>query len=142
MWLVDSTKYIDWMRGGSNPTRILRPYVLSCQIATCGVIRAEVIRGAIKTAVRAELSNLFDSLVDVNVSATTWKRVTDTAWALDRQGVVLPLSDLVIAECAREIGAVVVTRDPHFSKIPDLAVSADLPALPPELTSAGFVWDR
>jgi predicted nucleic acid-binding protein len=138
MWLVDSIKYIDWIRQGKNPTRILRPYVLAGQIATCGVVRVEVIRGTVKPSVQNELSELFDAMIEVALSTAVWKRVAAMAWTLDRQGVVLPTTDLTIAGCARHVGAAVITRDPHFSRIPGLSVQSDLPEPPPDLTRSAF----
>jgi predicted nucleic acid-binding protein len=128
MWLVDSSTFIDWMRAGRNPTRILRPYVLTGQLVSCGVIRVEVLRGAIKPAVKAELGALFDAIQDIPFSASIWTRTVEWAWRLDRQGTVLPVSDLMIAGCAQQVGATVVTADPHFAAIPGLRVRRELPA--------------
>jgi len=138
MWMVDSTKYIEWIRGRQNPTTILRPCVLTGQIATCGVVRVEVIRGAIKPSVKDELGRLFDAMIEVPISSMVWRRIADTAWALDRKDNLLPVADLIIAGCARHIGAAVVTLDPHFSQIPGLDVQTDLPKLPPDLTGSAF----
>jgi predicted nucleic acid-binding protein len=44
------------------------------------------------------------------------------AWELDRQGDVLPLTDLVIASCALRIDAAVLTLDHHFALVPGLRV--------------------
>jgi predicted nucleic acid-binding protein len=46
----------------------------------------------------------------------------ELAWTLDRKGIVIPAQDLVIACCAHRIGAVVLTMDAHFRRIPDLLV--------------------
>jgi predicted nucleic acid-binding protein len=129
MWLVDSSKFIDWMRGGKNPTRILKPFVIAGQITTCGIVRVEVLRGAVKPAVREELTALFDAIPEVPLSSGIWKRTADLAWALDRKGQILPVSDLLIACCALHAGASVVTVDPHFCSIPGLHVRRDLPDL-------------
>jgi predicted nucleic acid-binding protein len=129
MWLVDSSKFIDWIREGKSPTRTLRPFVLADQVVTCGVIRVEVVRGAIKPTVRAELNALFDAIPQVSLSPPLWKRVADLAGELDRRGIVLPATDLIIGCCALHAGASVVTGDPHFTSIPGLMVRGDLPDL-------------
>ena len=51
-----------------------------------------------------------------------WERATQLAWSLDRQGVVLPAQDLLIAACALHANATVLTADAHFSRIPGLRV--------------------
>lgn len=127
MWVVDSSKFIDWMRRGLNPTRILRPFVLADQIVTCGLIRLEVIRGVVKPAAKSELTSLFDAIREVPLCTAIWQRATDLAWQLDRQGEVLPSSDLIIGACALHVGAAVVTTDKHFASIPRLNTVHELP---------------
>lgn len=129
MWIIDSSVYIDWMRQGRSPTRILRPFVLADQVFTCGVIRVEVLRGAVKPAVRTELGELFNALRDIPFTAGVWDRTEALAWQLDRAGTVLPLSDLMIAGCALHVGATVVTTDPHYGQVPGLTVRGTLPTV-------------
>ena len=127
MWIVDSSVFIDWIRQGRSPTRILRPFVLADQVFTCGVIRVEVLRGAIKPTVKTELGELFNAMRDIPFPTAVWDRSVELAWTLDRQGLVLPLSDLMIAACALHVGAAVVATDPHFDSIPGLRVRRNLP---------------
>jgi len=49
-----------------------------------------------------------------------WHEVEQTLWRLDRQGVCLPLPDVVVACCAQRIQAVVLTLDKHFDAIPGI----------------------
>jgi len=46
---------------------------------------------------------------------------------LDRQGIVLPAPDLIIAACALQADAAVLTADAHFRMIPGLDVLESLP---------------
>lgn len=41
---------------------------------------------------------------------------------MDRQGHMIPLTDIVIAACALEEGAAVLTNDRHFELVPGLRV--------------------
>jgi predicted nucleic acid-binding protein len=50
--------------------------------------------------------------------------VDDLAGYLDRKGRTLPLPDVIIGCCARQIGAVVLTTDAHFRFIPGVEVIA------------------
>jgi predicted nucleic acid-binding protein len=124
--LVDLTVYIDLLWRGEDIPYILRPYLLSGQLFTCGVIRAEVLRGIRTIEMRNELSELFDLMVEVPTDARIWGKGTDLAWKLDRRGAVLPLTDLVIACCAFAVDTAVVTTDPHFSQISGLKVRQTL----------------
>jgi len=125
--LVDSTIYIDLLRRGEDVRYVLRPSLLSGQLFVCGVVRAEVLRGIRTIAMRNELSEIFDLMLEVPTDARIWQMVVDLAWKLDRRGAVLPLTDVVIACCALTVDTAVVTTDPHFSQIPGLTVKRSLP---------------
>jgi len=127
MWLVDSSKIIEWMRCGRSPVRILQPFVIAGQLSTCGIVRVEVLRGVVKPAIRDEMAALFAAIPEVPLSSDLWNRAADLAWTLDRKGNILPVTDLLIASCALHAGAIVVSVDPHFGSIPGLRVRRDLP---------------
>ena len=48
------------------------------------------------------------------------------AWELDRRGIVMQLTDLVIAACALESNAAVLTHDADFRRVPGLRVLSRL----------------
>ncbi len=75
------------------------------------------------------MRELFETMISVDIDNTTWDETAHLAWTLDRRGVVLPLTDLVIACCAMRAGATVISSDEHFKQIPDLAISTTLPSL-------------
>ena len=89
-------------------------------------MRCEVLRGAIKPEAKAELKALFDVIPEIPTTSKIWHHTAELAWELDRRGLVLPLPDLVVAACALSVDAVVVTTDPHFSKIPKLKTRREL----------------
>ncbi len=126
MILVDSTKYISWMRQGRNPVSILAAVVTAGELINCGIIRIEVLRGVIKPKVKTELSQFFDLVPEILLSPALMREVTELAWTLDRQGQVLPTTDLIIATCVKRAGAELITEDSHFQKIPTLKVRAEL----------------
>jgi predicted nucleic acid-binding protein len=129
MLLVDSTVYIDWFRRRVDPRSMLEPWIKGRAIAICGLIRAEVIRGVIHTGQKAKINELFDLMEEVPTDSGLWREVAEMAWRLDRQGTVLPLTDVAIAACALRIGASLITTDEHFSKIPGLDTLREMPHL-------------
>lgn len=108
------------MRAGQDPLRELAIHAASRDIATCGIVVAEVGRGI---RVREQLERYraaWEVMLFVPSSNRLWDSTLELAWQLDRQGRVLPLQDLHIAVCALHIGAVVLTVDEHFQHIPGL----------------------
>lgn len=128
MFLVDSTLYIDLLRSRQDPVQALRPWLLHEEVLCCGVIRCEVLRGVVSRKIHERLRDLFEAMTTVDIDNAMWNEAADFAWTLDRRGIVLPLTDLVIACCAMRAGAIVVSSDEHFKQIPDLVVSTALPS--------------
>ena len=108
------------MRAGRRPLRELQSIEFTRDIATCGIVRAEVARGIRDPAVLKKFQARWDVMLYVPMDNRLWSEVESLAWQLDRNGVVLPLTDIIIACCARRIGAVVLTHDKHFSSIPGI----------------------
>ena len=127
MFIVDSTIYIDLLRARQDPVEALRPWIASEELLCCGVIRCEVLRGVMNEKVRKRMHELFESLDSVDIDDSLWDEIARLAWTLDRRGVVLPLTDLIIARCAMRVGATVISSDEHFGRIPSLAVAAAFP---------------
>jgi len=120
--LVDSSFYISCLRDGRDPLRLLAVTAAARDLAICGVVRCEVGRGLRETKLRLKFTAFWDVMLNVPADNRLWTQAEQTAWELDRKGIVLPLTDIVIACCARRIGAVILTLDKHFYDIPGTVV--------------------
>jgi predicted nucleic acid-binding protein len=129
VFLVDSILYIDLLRARKDPVQALRPWLLHEEVLYCGVIRCEVLRGVVSEKIHERMCDLFEAMTSIDIDNTMWNEAADLAWTLDRRGVVLPLTDLMIACCAMRAGAIVVSSDEHFKLIPNLSVSTALPLI-------------
>jgi hypothetical protein len=129
VFLVDSTLYIDLLRARQDPVQALRPWLLHEEVLCCGIIRCEVLRGVVNEKIRERMRELFEVISSVDIDNSMWDEAAKLGWSLDRRGIVLPLTDLVIACCAMRAGATVVSSDEHFKQIPELTISTTLPSL-------------
>ncbi len=120
--LVDSSFYIRCLREGQDPLRLLAMTAAARDLAVCGIVRCEVGRGLLEPRLRAKFQDFWDVMLNVPTDNRLWSQAEQTLWELDRKGVTLPLTDVVIACSARRIGAVVLTHDKHFNEIPGLSV--------------------
>lgn len=125
--LPDSNIFIGPLRTGSDPFRQFAPEIEEREFATCGMVVMEVCRGVRDPILLRRLKERFAVMIYIPTSNQIWDRVTHLAWSLDRQGVVLPAQDLIIAACALQAGAAVLTLDAHFRMVPGLEVIAALP---------------
>jgi len=118
--LVDSCWYIDHLRHRRDPMRELIPIAQTRDVATCGIVRCEVARGISDPGRLRKFDARWDVMLYVPTDNALWAEAQALLWKLDRQGVMVPLQDAVIACCARRIGAVVLTYDQHFHDIPGI----------------------
>lgn len=125
--MVDSNVYIDLLRASRDPIKVIGGWSGSRNLATCGMIRMEVLRGIKATRSYQSLSIFMDVMINVRTSDSFWDEATALAWALDRKGQVIPAQDIIIAACAMRLGAAILTSDAHFHVISGLEVIA-----PPE----------
>ncbi|MDB6080423.1 MAG: VapC toxin family domain ribonuclease [Akkermansiaceae bacterium] len=120
--LIDSNVYIGFLNAGLDPVREIGGRAALEDVACCGVVKAEVLRGIKGPRQRERLEEFFSVTQMIATPASLWDEAWHLAWKLDRQGKILPLQDIVIACCALRAGAAVMTRDKHFQAIPDLRV--------------------
>jgi predicted nucleic acid-binding protein len=120
--LIDSNIYIGCLNAGLDPVKEISQRVPLDDIASCGVVKAEVLRGIRGPKQRERFEEFFSVTQMIATPASLWDEAWQLAWELDRQGKILPLQDIVIACCALRAGAAVMTREKHFREIPDLSV--------------------
>ena len=118
--LADSSFYISLLRQRQDPLRALAAGAMTRDLAICGVVRCEVGRALRPAKVRQQFHTCWDVMINVPTDNRLWQETEQTLWELDRRGIVLPLTDVIIACCARRINAVVLTFDHHFSQIPGI----------------------
>lgn len=118
--LVDSSVFIELLRGGTDPAAWLGQHFED--VYTCGMVRLEVLRGQKVPRHRDTLAAFFDVLCNVPTDNSLWDEATDLAWALGRKGKTLPAQDILIAAHAFRAGVPVLTQDAHFEQIPGLPV--------------------
>ena len=122
--MVDSNVYIDLLRSKQDAIHVLYRWAGDRNLAVCGMVRLEVLRGVKSLKLLTKLSAFMDVMCNVPSTASLWTEAAELAWKLDRQGIVIPASDIVIAASAIRHGAAVMTSDAHFCRIDGLRVIA------------------
>lgn len=127
MILIDSCIYIEHLRAGRDPAQVFAPYAQRHDLATCGVVRSEVIRGMRTPKARRALADYMDCLLYIPTLNNVWEAAEEVLWQTDRAGFKIPVTDAIIAVCAIKAGGAVLTRDKHFKVIPGLRVFEEFP---------------
>ena len=124
--LIDSNVYIKLLRERRDPVRELTRRYNSIDLATCGMVRLEVFRGIRDRKSFDHLAQMFDVMLNVPSDNKLWEEATDLAWRMDREGNVIPATDILIAASALRLGAIVFTYDRHFDVVPGLETIQDI----------------
>ncbi len=124
--LVDSNVYIDLLKARRDVVAVLFEWAEArdCNLAICGMIRVEVLRGLKSLKAFQRISSLMDVMINIRTDNLLWNEATDLAWSLDRKGKIIPGPDAIIAASALRTGSMVMTSDKHFSLIEGLRVVA------------------
>jgi predicted nucleic acid-binding protein len=124
--LPDSSFYIRSARMRVDPFQELSRHLDEWDFFACGIVIVEVTRGVRDPRVLREYHTSFALMTYIDTTSAIWKRTARIAWSLDRQGAAIPATDILIAACAIEANAIVLTHDAHFHKIPGLRVTDKL----------------
>jgi predicted nucleic acid-binding protein len=89
-------------------------------------VTVEVLRGMKHRAAHDRMARYFGCMCHVPTLNRIWERAASLAWQLDRKGRFMQVSDLIIASCALEADAAVLTLDSDFFNVPDLRVISRL----------------
>jgi len=95
-------------------------------VVTCQMVMLEVLCGMREARVLDHTTKLFQKLRCLAMRDSTWGLARRLAWERERAGRRLGTPDIIIAACAIEAGAAVLTRDKRFSEIPELRVVSSL----------------
>lgn len=87
------------------------------QIATCWIVTAELLLGTRDEATFNDLLEKMTAVPEVPVTEVIWREAARLGYRLRRQGVTIPLPDLLIAQCAIESGRVLWHVDQDFERI-------------------------
>lgn len=122
--LPDSNIYIGAVRAGHDPFQQFAAGIedRDWEFATCGMVMMEVCRGQRDPNLLKRYRERFAVMIFIPTTNAVWERAAQLAWSLDRHGVVLPAPDLLIAACALQANAAVLTADGHFRQIPGLRI--------------------
>jgi predicted nucleic acid-binding protein len=117
--LVDTSVWVSYFRqeGDGGLESAVREILLEGRVRTCWPVQAEVLVGARDSASFDRLQTLFDSLIQIPVAAPLWRSAAQLGFTLRRQGLTVPLPDLLIAQSAMDARCELWHADSHYEAI-------------------------
>lgn len=114
MILADTNIFIDFW---NNPTEEIKKTFEDEDIAICGVVKAELLHGAVSDKEFEKIITILDAFDEYNVQSNDWQTLGMYLYRLRKGGLSVPLSDAMIALVAIKNNIPVWTGDKHFSLI-------------------------
>ena len=119
--LVDTSLWIKYFNEpDSQEAEMLATFLDQERVYLTGVVLAEILQG---TKNKKEFNLLKESLSVLPLlkeTEKTWEKVGELSYNLRRKGIVIPLTDCLLAIIAKENHCLIFSLDKHFSYIPDL----------------------
>lgn len=111
MILADTNIFIDFW---NKPTEDLKNVFIQEDIAICGVVRAELLHGAVSAKDFANITTMLEAFDEFNLEIPDWQILGDNLYNLRKKGISIPFSDAIIATIALNHGIPIWTGDKHF----------------------------
>ncbi|MBR1741071.1 MAG: PIN domain-containing protein [Lachnospiraceae bacterium] len=112
--LPDSNIFIDYWK---NKSEDLGYIFESEDVVVCGVVRAELLHGAISEKHLRSMTAMLDAFDEEDLGISGWQMLGENLYKLRTHGISVSFTDAVIATIAITKGIVVWTRDNHFKLI-------------------------
>ena len=114
--LVDTSVWIEFLRKDGDPRYRARLSQLidDNRVALCGLILAELLKGARSDKEYQDLEERLAALVYLETPESLWKKSGRNASLLLRKGIQVPMTDLIIAFIGLENKIPVFHNDKHF----------------------------
>lgn len=120
--LADTSVWIEFFKQRSKTGDSLEALILQGSVRVCGVILFELVQGVKSEAERSKILGAVSHLPYVEMTPSLWQKAGDLSSSIRKQGLTIPLSDILIAAIALEYNLSVFTLDGHFKQIPGLQI--------------------
>ena len=114
MILVDSNVFIEFWK---NPLDNQKKVFLYNEIAICGVIKSELLRGTSSEKQFIEVFNALDCFNYLFFGESDWSKLAKLFVDLRKNGISIPFQDGMIAYLAIKNNCKLWTNDKHFKLI-------------------------
>lgn len=119
--IVDTSCWIEYFnRPESKEAMVVKTLLEEDRVVISGVIIAEILQGARE---EKDFQLLKESLITLPFLQETpyiWEDVGRLSFEIRKKGLIIPLTDCLIAVLAKEENYSIFTLDSHFSHLPDI----------------------
>lgn len=124
MYLLDTSVYVE-IEQGLDKTISQVDSILTKHpgtISICSPVYSEIYYGLLKIKNNQLKLEKLNTLPLVQTTKKSSKILSLIKQDLEKKGLMIPVMDMIIASIAKDIGAILLTKDKHFTNINDLNV--------------------
>ena len=118
--IADTCIWIEFFRTKSDISIHMKELISNNLVVGTGVILAELLQGAKTNKSRDIIVDTFNTLEYIEITKKLWIESGNLARELRSKGKTIPLSDIIIACCAKKYRYHIFTIDKHFQDIPEI----------------------
>lgn len=117
--LLDTSVWIRYLRsaGEQELKTAVKTALIEGRVLSCSVVRTEILVGSRDEKSFAKLSEHLEAVPVIPIDEAVWDGAARLGYKLRKQGITIPLPDLLIAEAAMQREAVLWHADNHFEDI-------------------------
>lgn len=117
--IVDTSVWINFFNRPKSKEKQTVDHLLDEErVCFSGIVLSELLQGTKNEKEANLLVSKLSTLIFLETNTNIWMKTGLVSANLRRKGVVLPLSDILLAVTAQENECEVYTLDPHFKLIP------------------------
>jgi predicted nucleic acid-binding protein len=118
--LVDTSVWIDFFRGAPSIKNSLEKLIARDEIFTAGPVLYELLRGVRLPEEKKQVKEALLSTNYLEITSNDWEEAALLSSTLRAQGIILPMTDILIGHLAKARNLEVISFDPHFDQIPGI----------------------
>ncbi|MGO9016279.1 MAG: PIN domain-containing protein [Dissulfurispiraceae bacterium] len=118
--LIDTSAWVASFRKNEETRKKIKRLIEEDRAAICGVVVYELLQGIRDNDEASVIEKALQGLHFYETSQEVWHSAGLSSCLLRRNGVTIPMSDVVIAAVARMYDLEVLTTDAHFKQIDNL----------------------
>ncbi len=116
-YIADTTVWIEYFKQKEKVVDFIDKALDTGSLAITGPIITELLQGIKSADESAMILSCIDAVPNIETSAHVWINAGLLSNELRKQGVTLPLADVLIAAIAKENDLIILTYDKHFCLI-------------------------
>jgi len=118
--LVDTSVWIDFLRGAPSIKLALEKLIARDEIFTAGPILYELLQGVRLPEEKKQVKEALLSTNYLEITSNDWEEAALLSSTLRAQGITLPTTNILIGHLAKARNLEVISFDPHFDQIPGI----------------------